>query len=163
MLPVPLSRRKARPMQRFSPFLFKGLRTLPFSVSRNSFACHSYENCWGVPQFFPFWNSRPLRSQAQLPFPTPYLLSSHTLAHFFVIFCTYQKNNSFVFMQFRTLCKKAPGVGIPPSFTGAQNEVHRHQDKPVMPLSSTGPGSQDTCHRSPGCRPHRRVLRFGVP
>ena len=22
----------------------------------NSFVCHSYENCRGVPQFFPFWN-----------------------------------------------------------------------------------------------------------
>ncbi len=28
-----------------SPFRFKGLRTLSFSVSSKSFACHSYENC----------------------------------------------------------------------------------------------------------------------
>jgi hypothetical protein len=30
--------------------------TLPSSVSRKSFACHSYENCRGVYQQFPFWN-----------------------------------------------------------------------------------------------------------
>jgi hypothetical protein len=38
----------------FASFLF---RTLPFSVSRNSFICHSYENTRGVYQLFPFWNS----------------------------------------------------------------------------------------------------------
>src|SRR6266403_6164925 len=31
--------------------------TLPSSVSCNSFACHSYKNCRGVYQQFPFWNS----------------------------------------------------------------------------------------------------------
>jgi len=30
--------------------------TLPSSVSRNLFVCHSYENCRGVYQQFPFWN-----------------------------------------------------------------------------------------------------------
>jgi len=30
--------------------------TLPSSVSRNSFTCHSYENTGGVGVFFPFWN-----------------------------------------------------------------------------------------------------------
>jgi hypothetical protein len=30
--------------------------TLPSSVSRNPFVCHSYENCRGVYQQFPFWN-----------------------------------------------------------------------------------------------------------
>ncbi len=29
---------------------------LPSSVSRNPFVCHSYENCRGVYQQFPFWN-----------------------------------------------------------------------------------------------------------
>src|SRR5713226_7255046 len=33
--------------------------TLPSSVSRKSFICHSYENCRGVYQQFPFWNSSP--------------------------------------------------------------------------------------------------------
>ncbi len=30
--------------------------TLPSSVSRKPFVCHSYENCRGVYQQFPFWN-----------------------------------------------------------------------------------------------------------
>src|SRR6267154_5635067 len=30
--------------------------TLPSSVSRKSFNCHSYENCRGVYQQFPLWN-----------------------------------------------------------------------------------------------------------
>src|SRR5690242_6589384 len=29
---------------------------LPSYVCSKSFVCHSYENCRGVPQFFPFWN-----------------------------------------------------------------------------------------------------------
>jgi hypothetical protein len=33
--------------------------TLPSSVSPKSFICHSYENCRGVHQQFPFWNSSP--------------------------------------------------------------------------------------------------------
>jgi hypothetical protein len=36
-------------------FVFRSVRTLPFSVSRNPFACHSYENTGGVCQLFPFW------------------------------------------------------------------------------------------------------------
>jgi hypothetical protein len=44
-------------------------------------------------------------------------------------------------MPFRTLCKKPPGVGVPPSFTEAQIEVHLHRTEPVLrpgrPLSST--------------------------
>jgi len=32
-------------------------RTLSFSVYSNSFGCHSYENCRGVYQLFPFWNA----------------------------------------------------------------------------------------------------------
>jgi hypothetical protein len=49
------------------------------------------------------------------PFPTPYPLSSHTLAHSFALFCTQQELNSFLFRRFRTLCSKYPGVGYPSS------------------------------------------------
>ncbi len=35
----------------------------------------------------------------------------HTIPNSFALFCTYQKLNSFVFMLFRTLCAKHPGVG----------------------------------------------------
>src|SRR6266567_9484431 len=38
-------------------FVFKVLRTLSFSVSRKSCRCRSCENCRGVYQQFPFWNS----------------------------------------------------------------------------------------------------------
>ena len=39
------------------PFVFNRLRTLLFYVGLKSFICRSYENCRGVPTFFPFWNS----------------------------------------------------------------------------------------------------------
>jgi hypothetical protein len=49
--------------------------TLPSSVSRKSFACHSYENTGGVGAFFPFWNSSGSLT-------TPILvLSFHTLTN----------------------------------------------------------------------------------
>jgi len=35
------------------------------------------------------------------------------LSHSSKLFCTHQKLNPFVFMQFRTLCEKQPGVGYP--------------------------------------------------
>ncbi len=35
----------------------------------------------------------------------------HALPNSFALFCSYQKHNSFLFKQFRTLCKKHPGVG----------------------------------------------------
>ena len=44
--------------QIFFSFLLSHLPyILPSSVSRKSFACHSYENTGGVGVFFPFWNS----------------------------------------------------------------------------------------------------------
>src|SRR5712664_1583412 len=32
------------------------------------------------------------------------------------LFCTQQKLNPFIFNRFRTLCRKPPGVGVPPCF-----------------------------------------------
>src|SRR6266487_6212136 len=40
-----------------------------------------------------------------------YPLYFQTLPNSFALFCTYQKLNSFLFMQFRTLCAKHPGGG----------------------------------------------------
>src|SRR6266699_81009 len=40
-----------------------------------------------------------------------HLLYFHALPNSFALFCSYQKHNSFLFKQFRTLCKKHPGVG----------------------------------------------------
>ena len=73
--PFPSPRRAARCKSLFSSFLFMRLRTLSFSVSRNSFICHSYENNRGVYQQFPFWFT-------QSPFCEGN--SSHDDSHFFV-------------------------------------------------------------------------------
>src|SRR6266705_2192253 len=57
----PVLSRSRTPITRQTPlipsFVFKLLRTLSFSVSRKSCRCRSYENCRGVYQQFPFWNS----------------------------------------------------------------------------------------------------------
>ena len=127
----PLSLRSQRFRVKFSdsfPQSFPLISHLPYllpsSVSCKSFACHSCENCRGVYQQFPFCNS-PIKSPVQLtcrtvsdpypPFPTPYPLSSHTLAHSFALFCTPQNFNSFLFRRFRTLCSKYRGWGAHPS------------------------------------------------
>src|SRR5712672_2878758 len=44
--------------------------TLPSSVSRNSFACHSYENTWGAGAFFPSWTSPTFQRSYDPIFPT---------------------------------------------------------------------------------------------
>src|SRR6266478_2379204 len=44
------------------PFVSHLPYVLPSCVSRNPFVCHSYENCRGVYQQFPFWNSTFARS-----------------------------------------------------------------------------------------------------
>jgi hypothetical protein len=49
--------------------------TLPSSVSRKSCICHSYENCRGGHQQFPFWTSE-LRSPQRFKSLLPYLLTS---------------------------------------------------------------------------------------
>src|ERR1700737_2238829 len=47
----------------------------------------------------------------------PNLATRFDLSPFFshccALFCTYEKLNHFVFSQFRTLCQKPPGVGVP--------------------------------------------------
>ena len=53
---------------------------LPSSVSCKSFACHSYENCRGVCQQFPFWNS---------PVITRHYYSSPLLSHACALFCNF--------------------------------------------------------------------------
>jgi hypothetical protein len=87
--------------------IFHSPYTLPSSVSRKSFPCHSCENCRGVYQQFPFWNSRldTLHSTQ--------LLSFHILAHSFALFCTHPKLNPFLFKRFRTLCQNTRVWGTP--------------------------------------------------
>jgi len=57
----------------FKLFSFMHLHTLPSSVSCKSFACHSYENCWGVYQQFPIWNA-PRPSRETRPCRNPSIL-----------------------------------------------------------------------------------------
>ena len=85
-------------------FVFKSLHTLSFSVSCKSCVCHSCANGWGVYQQFPFRNSISDRYHSR-----PY--SSSLFSHSSGLFCTLAKINSFLFMHFRTLWQKHPGVG----------------------------------------------------
>src|SRR6266446_5269472 len=59
---------------------------------------------WGWGPCFPLRNA-PLTARHSQPD------SSSLFSHSSKLFCTRQKLNSFVFMQFRTLCQKHPGVG----------------------------------------------------
>src|SRR5260370_33098361 len=81
----------------------------------NPFRIRSYENCRGVYQQFPFWfASKPAVGNSSLtPVARPCIqvLSFHTLAHSFALFCTHAKLNPFLFKRFRTLCQKPPGWG----------------------------------------------------
>src|SRR6266852_1873119 len=63
----------------FLPFPFNRLRTLSFSVSSKSFACHSYENCR-------VYTNNSHSGTRHLPLITPHctqVLSFHFLAHSF--------------------------------------------------------------------------------
>src|SRR6266852_862361 len=62
---------------------------------------------WGVGGPFRAFNIQTFRSG----FHSIHPLYFHTLPNSFALFCTHQKLNSFVFMQFHTLCEKHPGVG----------------------------------------------------
>ena len=76
--------------------------TLPSYVSCKSRACHSYENCRGACQQFPFRYSPPI---------TRHLHSSPFHSYRCALFCTHTKLNPFLFNRFRTLCQKPPGWG----------------------------------------------------
>ncbi len=100
--------KKACHAPQFSSFRFIYFRTLSFSVSSKSFACHSYENCRVSHQQFPLWNST--RARPRTPFPMRYHLSLF-LSYSCTLFCTHENVNSFVFRRFRTLSTKTPPVG----------------------------------------------------
>ncbi len=57
--------------------------------------------------------SRPWGTRHSPPVTRPRIqvLSFHTLAHSFALFCTHAKLNPFLFKRFRTLCQKPPGWG----------------------------------------------------
>src|SRR5947209_3307359 len=100
---------------RLISFIFHLPYLLPSSVSRNPFVPHSYENCRGVYQQFPFRtqpsfslrfaNQRIPTLVERTTHHTP-LYSSAFFSHSCALFGTCKKINSFVFMRFRTLCQK---------------------------------------------------------
>ncbi len=96
----------AKPAQKNS-FQISALRTLSFSVSCKSCICHSYENCRVCTN-----NSHSGTRQAPFPARTSNFQGlTSVFSHSSALFCTHKKLNSFVFMRFRTLCEKTPGVG----------------------------------------------------
>ncbi len=95
---VPSYRQIVRQSAQFPLFVFKRLRTLSFSVSRKSFACH-FENCRGVYQQFRFWNS-----------PSPVITA--LLALSFQSLTTIKSHNSFVLIFMHVM----GGVCTPPGF-----------------------------------------------
>src|SRR3989442_11793076 len=112
-------------------FVFKRLRTLSFSVSSKSFACHSYENSRVCTNNSHSGTEHPIRmrvlsersepkdlspSFASCATPATHhytqVLSFQILAHSFALSCTLRKLNPLIFKRFRTLCKKTPGGGV---------------------------------------------------
>src|SRR5216684_1361490 len=92
------------PLLSFNPFGFILLRTF-LRDGRHISALFSTTSALflsprGVSGGYP---SKTLQHLAYPPFPIPYLLSFHTLAHSSAHFCTQQKPNSFVFKRFCTL------------------------------------------------------------
>jgi len=83
--------------------------TDPKMPSRKPFACHTSETPRG--RFSTFQPSTFQHSNDSSIYP----LSFHILAHSFALFCTHQKPNSFIFIQFRTLRTKTKlgGAGAP--------------------------------------------------
>ena len=102
-----LGRLLASREKNLSSFSFHSPYTLPSSVSRKSCIWHSYENCWGVHQQFPFWIYPP-NLQIERVFPT-YPFSFHTLAHSFA-----PRKNSTLFFSINSalFCKNTRGVGM---------------------------------------------------
>ena len=85
------------------------IATDPKMPSRKPFACHTSETPRAGSQHS---NLQPSNIQT---IPQIYPLSFHILAHSFALFCTHQKPNSFIFIQFRTLRTKTKlgGAGAP--------------------------------------------------
>jgi len=83
-------------------FVFNSLRTLSFSVPCKSCVCHSYANRRGGYRQFPTWNESLAQFQPD---------SSSLFSYPSGLFCARQRLNSFLFMQFHTLCAKHPGWG----------------------------------------------------
>src|SRR5260370_41605605 len=106
----------------------------------------TYENCRGVCQQFPSWNSAPTGRRPHSLSLTPYPLSFHILAHSFALSCIPRKLNPFVFKRFHTFCQKPPGVGVPPLRLPTSSRAHpkeRSLGPPAAPFSQRGVSNED--------------------
>ena len=112
------------------------IATDPKTPHSKSFACHTSETPLGCLLLVGTFQSKlhriggakiPTRSgRSNVQRVRIYLVSFHTLAHSFALFCVWQKLNSFIFNLFRTLCPKTPGVGVPSQpQSGSESEPRR--------------------------------------
>src|SRR5690348_5218032 len=91
------------------------------SVSSKSFVCRSYENCRGVPCFFPNWNDPPLR------FPYARSLGPISATNSFI---------SLAYNQIRTLLRDG---AIPTFFLSITSALFPIQGRRVRPCSINPP------------------------
>jgi hypothetical protein len=140
--------------------------------ARNSFRFCSYANCrvsMRSPDLSTFNCAVciPDASSGPLNLATRFDLSPF-FSHSCALFCTFlhlPKTQLFCFHVLPHSLQKTTRGGGTPSFTGAQNELvlKLARGSPRSVFSPvTGHRSGDT-HFSSGCRPSRRMLRFGVP
>ena len=90
-------------------------------------------------------------SSATPPFspypPIPFLFKFlRTLLHFFALFCTGQRLNSFVFNQFRTLCQKHRGWGHTLIQTAKHSQLRTLGGNSLPRI--TGHGTPNTSYQS---------------
>jgi hypothetical protein len=171
--------------------LFQVRYSLPSSVSSKSFACHSYENCRGVPQLFPLWNppltkSHTVRLAKSIPHdsarrpihcPTiPNLLSPFFSDHC-ALCCTFlhlQGSQPLYFQAVPHCASKKRSVrashfGLAPnSQRDRPQRITKHGSRAKSHEASHPPapilsGLRIGSYFSPGCRLLARMLRFGVP
>src|SRR5712692_5937816 len=97
----------------FNRCVFNHFPALSFSVACKSFVCHSYTNCRGVAQLFPFWNSS-TAIRAHLCRPTSF--SARTLCSLFSLFVQRVFHNPSEIKKIRTLSKNAGVYGFSSHF-----------------------------------------------
>ena len=113
-------------------FVFNTLRTLPFSVWFKSFVSHSYENCRGVPTFFPFWNSANLRTHC-----VSVLSFFGCLCHRSPLTIRSSPRNSFLCHTSRTL-PVTPAFATDPKILSRKSFVcHTYDTPPALHFGSS--------------------------
>ena len=90
--------------------IFHSPYTLPSSVSCKSCICHSYENCRGVHQQFPFWFT-PSATERNSLLITGHLHSTPFLSRRCALFCTLQNSTLFFSNDCALFAQNHPGGG----------------------------------------------------